>query len=366
MHGHFYQPNTATGGVLPRHVRMRHDAPSGKITDWHHRSLLRTCQKHERSGILSRLVAGKKDLETWWEGVADEIYIETPSHQPSSRMIKHIQLESALVRMFIGRPLLLNRLSTGSTPASPEGIENRSASTSANHTETSQGSHLEARKQLIDCCIRAAQEALRVCRTLRDTRPGLARSSYIEYSSCRASLLALIAHSIRNQTARLRSDLRDGLDMIREMAAAGDSARSEVALLESLEGALTLLQYSSEASGTGNSGTQNGSSEDCHSGYEGFKYWESQFKSAGAANVLPTASAPVGSGILPAEDQIQRIQEQEDNLFGPLPRSFSGYVTAPALGTDPLTGHPGPAADLEDYYGILPSSQDILHPDFWN
>lgn len=305
-------------------------------------------------------MAGKQDLETWWESLADEIYIETPSHQPSSRMIKHIQLEYALVRMFIGRPLLLNRLLTGSTPASPEDSESRSA---ANHTVPSQGSHLETRQELIDCCIRAAQEALRLCRTLRDTRPGLARSSYIEYSSCRASLLALIAHSIHDQSVRFRSDLRDGLDMIREMAAAGDSARSEVALLESLEGALTLLQYSSETAD--NSERQNVSSEECHSGYEGFKYWESQFKSAGTGNSLPTASAPVGDGISPSQHQMQRIQEQEDSLLGPLPRNLSGYVTPPVHGTDHL-GHVGPAADLEDYYGILPSSQDILHPDFWN
>lgn len=308
-------------------------------------------------------MAGKKDLETWWEGLADEIYIETPSHQPSSRMIKHIQLEYALVRMFIGRPLLLNRLSTASTPSSPEDIENRRASTSANHPETSQGSHLETRQELIHCCIRAAQEALRLCRTLREMRPGLARSSYIEYSSCRASLLALIAHSIHDQSARFRSDLRDGLNMIREMAAAGDSARSEVALLESLEGALTLLQYLSETAD--NSERPNVSSEDSHSGYKGFKYWESQFKSAGTANVLPIASAPVSHGILPSEHQMQRIQEHEDSLFGPLPRNMSGYVTPPVHGTGHL-GHAGPVADLEDYYGILPSSQDILHPDFWN
>ncbi|KAL4819943.1 fungal-specific transcription factor domain-containing protein [Aspergillus spinulosporus] len=241
--------------------------------------LLRTCPKHERSALLSRLVNGRNSLEAWWKTLPDEVQaqkdvpnsLQTHSH---FRSCVHIRLEYCLVSMFIGRPLLLNRAASRSLPTSPETVnsDNRAVTTSAAN------SHSKHRQQLVDSCIQAAKEALRLCGILRNNGPGLARASYVEYSSCRASLLALIACSIQDQSSQFQGELQQGLEMIREMAAAGDSARSEVALLESLERALARLQCANEADGAGHGDTPGSKSG---ADYEGFKQWETLWKSGG-------------------------------------------------------------------------------------
>ncbi|KAL4756352.1 transcription factor domain-containing protein [Aspergillus foveolatus] len=250
-------------------------------TDECYRFLLRTCPKHERSSILSRLVDGKNSLEAWWKTLPDEVQAQknVPYQQTNShfRLYIHIRLEYCLVSMFIGRPLLLNRAASRSSPASPEtqNSDNRAVTTSATNN------HTKHRQQLVDSCIQAAKEALRLCSTLRNNGPGLARASYVEYSSCRGSLLALIARSIQGQSSQFQGELRQGLEMIREMAAAGDSARSEVAFLESLEHALARLQCANEADGTGNGDTPGSKSG---ADYEGFKQWETMWKSSGSTH----------------------------------------------------------------------------------
>ncbi|KAL4752243.1 hypothetical protein BDW72DRAFT_192187 [Aspergillus terricola var. indicus] len=242
--------------------------------------LLRTCPKHERSSILSRLVNGKNSLEAWWKTLPDEVQAQkdVPYTQtnPHFRSCIHLRLEYCLVSMFIGRPLLLSRASSRSSPASPETInsDNRAVATSVANN------HTKHRQQLVESCIRAANEALKLCGILRNNGPGLARASYVEYSSCRASLLALIAHSIQGQSSQFHGELRQGLEMIREMAAAGDSARSEVALLESLERALVRLRCANEANGA-SAGDTPGSKSGAD--YEGFKQWETLWKSSGSA-----------------------------------------------------------------------------------
>ncbi|KAL6237499.1 hypothetical protein BDW75DRAFT_238286 [Aspergillus navahoensis] len=225
--------------------------------------LLRTCPRHERPTILSSLVGKKNNLEAWWKTLPDRVQAQT-------------DLEYCLVSMFIGRPLLINRASSRSTPAFPESLngDNRAETASAIN------SHARHRQELVDSCIQAAKEALRLCGILHNNGPGLARASYVEYSSCRASLLALIAHSIQDPSSRFHGELRQGLEMIREMAAAGDSARSEVALLESLERALAHLRSANEADGT-SVGDIPGSRSAAD--YDGFKQWESLWKSSGSA-----------------------------------------------------------------------------------
>ena len=133
--------------------------------------------------------------------------------------------------------------------------------------KTADRPHRSGRDDLINDCIQAATEALDICQQLRDSGIGLARASYIEYSSCRASLLVLIAYSIQNFSEQFRKPLCGGLEMIREMSAAGESARSEVSLIESLERALARLH-------TGLQNSQPNSDQSLPiSDYEAFKNW---------------------------------------------------------------------------------------------
>ncbi|KAL5332404.1 fungal-specific transcription factor domain-containing protein [Aspergillus crustosus] len=243
----------------------------------HEMFLLRNCQKQERPPILARLVTAKHELETWWSSLPEEIHTNAPQHHVQFRAIQHLRLEYCLVRMFIGRPLLLNRHSTSpSAPSSPEG-------SAESPSKTSNSGHRcdPDRQELVNGCVQAAKEALGLCRALRDNGPGLARNSYVEYSSCRASLLILIAHSIQDPSVKVRTELREGLDMIREMAAAGESARSEVELIESFERALARLHYI-RAKNSNNTDTDSKVDSD----YEHFRNWESMWKSVNTNNML--------------------------------------------------------------------------------
>ncbi|KAL2851192.1 fungal-specific transcription factor domain-containing protein [Aspergillus pseudoustus] len=284
--------------------------------------LLRTCSRHERSNVLLKLLTGKKEMDTWWKRLLDEVLGDTSHLEAHTRAITHLHLEYHLVCMFTGRPLLLNRLSSRS-PASPESLGKESPVGSS--VSTSQTLH---RQELVRCCVQAAREALNLCRGLRDNGPGLARSSYIEYSSCRASILVLIAHSIQTQSAEFRAELRVGLDMIRQMVATGESARSEVALLESLERALVRLQHSGATShGRGAHGFSNTRPG---TGYDTFKKWEALWKAG--STVLPDNSSqiPRDCGISPSSSSNTRPSQGNSLPGQPVGNEY--YPESPTFG----------------------------------
>lgn len=208
----------------------------------------------------------------------------------------HLRLEYCLIRMFVGRPFLFNRHSSRSNPNSPESCENKSpADGSIDRTAIGSQTRVSCRAGLVNDCIQAAKEALEICRPLRDSGPGLARASYIEYSSCRASLLVLIAYSIQNQSDEFRKHLRDGLDMIREMSAAGDSARSEVSLIEALERALARLHHFSAKHSRDNNA--NSAPDSLAADYDRFKHWESMWKSGGTVTASESGSRPMAGHV---------------------------------------------------------------------
>jgi hypothetical protein len=152
--------------------------------------------------------------------------------QSTTRADMHSRLECCVLHMFIGRPFIFARHQNyGVTTASP-------------FTEATQTRVMESQSEwdfLVQDCVVAAEEAIRICHRLQTGSMGLARSSYTEYSSCRASLLVLIAYSICHRTNKFSDILRRGLDAIREMTSVGDSARSEVSLIETLESTLHRL-----------------------------------------------------------------------------------------------------------------------------
>ncbi|GAB1192509.1 hypothetical protein APSETT444_001701 [Aspergillus pseudonomiae] len=177
--------------------------------------------------------------------------------------------------------------SSQSPRGSPAGPEFTSAG--RDNGENSSPKQMSSTQSLVMDCTQAATEVIRLCQVLRDTGPGLARASYIEYSSCRASLLVLIAYSIQNRSGEYHKTLQDGLDMIREMATSGDSARSEVALIEALERALARLNSEAQAAqlSDGASGTIPTMSD-----YDAFKRWGSSWRSGGAVNAGENVAIP--------------------------------------------------------------------------
>lgn len=233
---------------------------------------LRKCQKNELPSILNRLLAMKDNLRMWWESLpagpaGQKLSPQSQHFRPNT----HLQLEYCLVRMFAGRPFLLTRKTTALTPTSASESGNspigraslRSRRPSTNSRNSSRTS------VLVEDCAQAAKEAIDICSSLRESGVGLARASYVEYSACRASLLVLIAYCIQNQTDEFYETLEKGLDIIREMSTVGESARSEVFLIEALEQALKRLHFFGDK-------TKGPKSSDLHptaAGYEKFRQW---------------------------------------------------------------------------------------------
>ncbi|KKF96351.1 putative transcriptional regulatory protein C3C7.04 [Ceratocystis platani] len=142
-------------------------------------------------------------------------------------------------------------------------------------------------------CIEAALGIIETCKALNKTI-GLARASYTEFSACRAALLVIVTQCLQKRTDRLRDALREGMVMIKSMAAWGESARSEVSLLEVFECAVDKLDAA--ASGNGNGAASNGAMTDEESGYERFKKWQMLWKQPSSDAPTTTASVMGGGG----------------------------------------------------------------------
>ena len=207
----------------------------------------------------------------------------------------HLRLEFCLIRMFVGRPFLFGRQSARLTSDSPPNAIDSQTSTPANYED-----RMPLRRQLVEDCVRAAKEALEICRSLRDGGRSLPRGSYIEYSSCRASLLVLIAYCVQNQPDQFQAVVQDGLVMIRDMSAAGDSARSEVAFIEALERTLKTRE-----------GGNASAFDSLGLGYDSFKHWESMWKSGRAVHQM-TDLGPKSAGAVVVEPEAA-----EWGLFAP-------------------------------------------------
>jgi hypothetical protein len=185
-------------------------------------------------------------------------------HHVKSRSKLHGRLESCVLHMFIGRPFILahRRVRATTQCGHTDAVKDVLLPTSA----TSHGQW----EFLIHDSISAADEVISICHDMRVHGMGLAKSSYAEYSSCRASLLVLIAHSVCCHTNEHSRTLREGLDAIREMASVGESAQSEVSLLEQLEEALERLHaFDEPCSGSKTTMTTN----KIQDGYEGLLTW---------------------------------------------------------------------------------------------
>ncbi|PKX91094.1 transcription factor domain-containing protein [Aspergillus novofumigatus IBT 16806] len=253
------------------------------------RSLLRTTAKPDLPLLLSRLADRKNDLEKWWSTLPLNIQ-KNDAQIPVDRSTAHLKLEHCLLRMLAIKPNLPGY--------SPSGAAQKPT----------------PRQGLVTCCITAAADAISICSTLRDSDsgPGLARASYIEYSSCRAALLVLIAYSIQDRSDHFRKALRVGLDMIREMAASGESARSEVELIEALERALVRLRSFDEVGKVA-------------SDYEEFKQWESMWKrqNDGDCNAVETVAGPIQEQGWPTGEMDPSGMAESNANLGPL-RLFDG------------------------------------------
>ncbi|KAJ5947458.1 hypothetical protein N7466_000473 [Penicillium verhagenii] len=330
-------------------------------------SILRSCQKQQIPKIMKNLSAHKLALKSWWKSLPEEVLVERSRSTAHVRSIMHLRLEYCLVRMFIGRPFLLKRETSASMGTSPH------SETSPFETHAASDSGLQkppsSRKNLIEDCIEAATEALGICQDLKDNGAGLARASYIEYSSCRASLLVLIAYSIQNFSEQFRKLLYSGLGMIREMSAAGESARYEVALIETLERALARLHTGAQQSEQTEDMLE---PETAVSDYELFKHWGARFREApvidtsGSTTSVPARQirAPPTSSQICINDNMEQMdcpetsfdKDFDTGIFG----AFDSMIGMTMFGTE----NSSPSAAWPTWTETQVLEQFLTNPDF--
>jgi hypothetical protein len=216
---------------------------------------------------LRRIKSMKTNAKGWRPSRATG----TSSIQSNIRAEMHTRLDCCLLEMFIGRPFIL--------------VHRRNQE---GHTSSSQPNDQEL---LVQDCVLAAEEAIDLCYAMQTGDLGLTRSSYVEYSSCRAALLVLIAYSIFYRTNQFSARLQRGLDAIREMALTGDSARSEICLLETLEAALHHLHVFDRASEASAAGSGSAEKDTIRDDYEGFvKWYKNQVHASSSTD--PRAAGP--------------------------------------------------------------------------
>lgn len=275
-----------------------------------HRTCLRTRSRSEIGSILGRIKHLKSKIQERWPYSSNGATIETTmdeSEQAMSRTMIHSRLEYYLLHMFIGRPFILAHRPSHS------GASSSNANARASHLELARTGQAEPKDQwdfLVQDCVSSAKEVIRICHIMQTGPIGLARASYAEYSSCRASLLVLIAYSIRYRTNEFSTMLRQGLDSIREMASVGDSARSEVSLIETLEAALHRLQiFDASPSRQNNTSNHDPAQEE----YQGFMDWYTQLSSTSNPRIKSTSAISNGSVRVSTPPNRVGSQMEQDN-----------------------------------------------------
>ncbi|KAI7280415.1 hypothetical protein KC319_g318 [Hortaea werneckii] len=198
---------------------LQHENTMSRLTEWlgeasHSVHALRRCPKSLRHSYFARLWQTYDDLRMWWS-----------AHPLSSgysggldRSILHLQLSYHLNVVFIGRPFVFSTRTT-----SPQLTDNNRTADSTT--------------RLLQHAIDSAHQIIDLCREA-DSTIGLARASYVEFSSCRAAILLLLAHRLNQETATEREKVEVSIQLMRNMTWTNMSAKSETSVIVAIDEAI--------------------------------------------------------------------------------------------------------------------------------
>lgn len=213
-------------------------------------TLLRRCPKNLQPTYFERIVDICQGLRAWWSTLDPEVQNPTRS-SPSFRSSAHLKLCLYLNDIYVGRPFIFSQSGSATSPgsmSSPGVLRGRAdARESPAAINNINQDRPRNRAALVERAVEAAMNVVILLRTLHETT-GLARSSYTEFSSCRAALLVMLAQSVNGpQTPELKAAIDLGMQLIRQMAAGNVSTQSETSVIEALEIAVRRLHEMMQA-----------------------------------------------------------------------------------------------------------------------
>lgn len=214
-----------------------------------------------RHAYFERLHQVRRQYLDWWSHINIRL-----AGLVQCRRAAHLRLCHHLNLVYMGRPFMLS---------------DRGSATG--HVKESDRDKISVRwSELSREAVKSAEEIVKTCQSIRTTI-GLAGASYVEFSSCRAAVLALSAHCLNDQSRAVRDVLAEGMQLINAMASANASTASEASLMASIVNAIGHLDHQK-------------SSDETVEGAEtltNFKHWASQFQrnedgTSGNTNVADT------------------------------------------------------------------------------
>lgn len=285
-----------------------------KITDWlgdiaviiH---MLRRSPKRLRRAYFERMMQVRQQYVQWWQSA------NIPAPTTNSRAVAHIHMSHHLNLIFLGRPFMFQ----------PQRPITSSNSTSNGKLDASSPQHHIA--ELVQDAVNSAEQIVNTASHLH-TGAGLARSSYVEFSSCRAAMLVLLAQCLNEPGKKLRAKLTEGMKLIKHMAPANASTKSEASVMTAIEAAIQQLDSREEPSITNElPGT--------HDNFSSFMKWASGFQNE-ERDSLPALVADDGTSM--ASTRTSDIKD-----------TFVEVGWSP-LDVSIFDGEPGLSAGLDSYH----------------
>ncbi|CAJ0551621.1 Ff.00g056000.m01.CDS01 [Fusarium sp. VM40] len=188
---------------------------------------LKSNDKKRRAKAFQNIVELKERLNRYWQSLSEETFCRdlTPG-KPLFRSNVHLALTYHLNHILIGRSFILEELNLN-----------------VNEKYIAGCSGLQ--KELVNDCINSAVATIDLCQTLHN-ESSLSKSSYTEFSSCCAAVLALVAKYISDKDNKSKDACKRGMELLRGISTGVFSTSGEKHTVEGLEAAFDRLNSGSK------------------------------------------------------------------------------------------------------------------------
>ncbi|KAF5653719.1 thiamine repressible regulatory protein [Fusarium sp. NRRL 25303] len=193
---------------------------------------LKNKDKVQKVKAFQNMVQLKERLRSYWQSLSEDTFCRdlTPG-KPLFRSNIHLFLTYNLIHILIGRSFILDELNI-------------------NTKDTPSAEWTKLRSELVNDCINSAVTTIQLCQTLHD-ETSLSKSSYTEFSSCCAAVLALVAKCVSDRSSSCKDACKKGMELLREISTGVFSTSGEKRTVEGLEIAFDRLNHAKSRDSNG-------------------------------------------------------------------------------------------------------------------